>query len=118
MKKKNLFWILSFLFFFTQCKKANDVVVNEITYEVTLINSTTWHGSYLNENAEVVGISNVPSGWKYIFKDSKQIGVATLNAYSDGVNLNADANMKIYLNGKIVATGKSSSSPTLQYLIP
>ncbi len=113
MKSAIILFFSSLLLF--GCKKTT---TNEITYEVTLVNSTTWHGSYLNERAEVVGITDAPSGWKHTFKNTNNLAVAQLNAYPDGIDDSIDAIMTIYVNGKIVASGLSSVFAQVQYIFP
>ncbi len=113
---KKIWLLLIVTFALTACKK--EMSADEVTYEVTLVSSTTWHGSYLNENAQVVGITNVPSGWKYTFKNTNNLTVATLNAYPDGLSAGADCSMKIYVNGSVVVSGKSSISAQVQYIFP
>lgn len=115
MKQLMLFSLLSILFV-SSCKK--EPAVDEITYEVTLINATTWHGAYLNENTQVISLTSAPNNWKYTFKNDNDLAVATLQAYADGTSGTKDATMKIYVNGTVVAQGKASVSPQIQYLFP
>lgn len=98
------------------CSKEKGV--DEVIYEVTLINSITWHGSYLNENAQVIGVTNAPSGWRYSFKNSNHLVAATLTAYPDGLSASADCNLKILVNSSVVISGKSSISPMIQHIFP
>lgn len=114
--KKMLFIAATYLISFSSCKK--EATVDEVTYEVTLENSTTWHGAYLNKDAQVIGITGAPTNWNYTFKNTNNLIVVTLNAYSDGLGAGADANMKIYVNGTVVTSGKSSVSPQIQYQFP
>ena len=113
---KKILFAAAFFIFLSSCKKEDSV--DEVTYEVTLVNSNTWHGAYLNEDAQVIGITAAPNNWKYTFKNTNNLTVATLDAYSDGLGASADCNMKIYVNGSVVASGKSSISPRVQYVFP
>lgn len=110
---KSFFFLSLSISLFFGCKKES---IDEITYEVTLTGSDTWHGSYLNENAQAVGVENVPSGWKYSFKNSRKIATVIVNAYPDGINETSESFMKIYVNGILVASAKSSISPQAQYI--
>lgn len=115
MKQLMLFALLSILTL-SSCKK--EPVVDEVTYEVTLTSATTWHGAYLNENAQVISMTSAPNNWKYTFKNDNDLAVATLQAYADGTSGTKDATMKIYVNGTVVVQGKSSVSPQIQYIFP
>ncbi len=101
---------------FVSCKKAKSV--DEVTYEVVLISATTWDGIYINENAQTVSISSQRSGWKYSFKNTNGLMVATLLAFPNGTSSAADAIMRIYLNGKVVAEQKYSIASQVQYQLP
>lgn len=98
------------------CKK--EPKVDEVTYEVILTNSATWHGSYLDENAQAISITNAASNWSYKFKNTNDLAIAVIQAYPDGLSASADATMRIYVNGNKVAEGKSSVFPQLQYQFP
>ena len=114
--KQLMVFILSCSLCMSSCKKENKV--DEVTYEVTLTNATTWHGGYLDENAQAVSVNAASTNWKYTFKNSNNLAAATIQAYADGTNSAKDATMKIYVNGSVVAQGKSSVSPQLQYIFP
>ena len=111
--KKLVLLLLATIVIVCSCKK--DKKIDEITYEVTLSNSSTWHGAYVNENAQAIGVQNEVNNWKYSFKNVNDLSVAMLQAYADGLGTGADANMIIYLNGNLVASGKSSISPQVSY---
>jgi hypothetical protein len=113
--KKILFIALSSIVMLSACKK--EIKISEITYEVVLKNCSNWNGSYLNENAVVVGV-DVTGNWKYSFKNVNKLGAAVIQAYPDGLADDAEAFMKIYVNGKLVAEGRSSISPQLMYELP
>ncbi|MBX9782605.1 MAG: hypothetical protein K2X48_04840 [Chitinophagaceae bacterium] len=98
------------------CKKV--AKIDDVKYEITLISATKWHGAYMNENAEVVGVDNAITGWSYSFKNTKNLKAATLQAYPNGTNNNADCILKIYVNGTVVVSGKSSISPQVIYEFP
>lgn len=115
MKRLILFTMLSVLIA-SSCTKESKIA--EVRYEVSLINATSWQGAYVNQNAQVVGISSAPNNWQHSFKNTQGLTVATIQAYPDGTNSSRDALMKIYVNGKVVAEGYSSVSPQLQYLFP
>lgn len=100
----------------SSCKKESKV--DEIKYEVTLTSATSWYGAYLNESSQVVSMSSAPNNWTYTFKNINELVVVILQAYADGTSNTKDANMKIYVNGTVVAQGKSSASPQLQYIFP
>ena len=100
----------------SSCKKED--LVDEVTYEVTLTSSATWHGSYLDEHAQVVSITNAPTNWTYKFKNTNNLFVAMIQAYPDGLSVSADATMRIYVNGTVAAEGKCSVSPQVQYQFP
>ena len=117
MKKAILLSFIALTLLFS-CKKEKEISVDEVTYEVTLVNSTTWHGSYLNKSAQIIGITNAPTNWKHTFKNTNNLVVAQLDAYSDGLGVGADAYMKIYVNGTVVASGQSSISPRVMYIFP
>ena len=119
---KNIFCTLLLSLLLLSCKKESvssvGSQVDDITYEVNLLNASSWHGSFMNEHAQVVGIDNAPDGWKYSFKNSNGLVVLNLVAYADGFATGADAYLKIYINGRVVASGYSSSSPQVQYVYP
>lgn len=115
---KQTLWLILAILLNSACSGTEDLLVDEIKYEVTLINSTTWHGSYFNQDAQIIGVSNANSNWTKTFKNTNGLSVATLNAYPDGSANNSDALMKIYVNGKVVAQGLSSISPQVWYLFP
>lgn len=102
--------------FLSSCKKES--IVDEVTYEVILTSATFWHGTYFNKDAQIVSISTAPTNWTYTFKNTNELAVVTLQAYADGTSSTKDATMKIYVNGTVVAQGKSSSSPQIQYIFP
>lgn len=114
MRKKHLLFIL--IIFLLSCKKENKI--DDVTYEVALINSTTWHGSYFNENAQMVGVEDAPDGWKYSFKNTNHLITLQLDGYTDGFRNGADAFLVIKVNGRIVASGHSSISPSVSYVFP
>jgi Mycobacterium membrane protein len=115
MKQLMLFTLLTFLVV-SSCTKEPQV--DEVTYEVTLTSATSWHGAYLNEDAQVVSISTAPTNWTHKFKNNNELVAVTLQAYADGTSSTKDATMKIYVNGTVVAQGKSSVSPQIQYIFP
>jgi hypothetical protein len=98
---------------FWDCSKDE---VDEITYEVTLVNSTKWYGAYLNENAEVVGVSDGPSGWTYSFRNTNDLTVVSAVAFSDRPNAGGYCEMKILLNGRVVASGTTFGPHKLEYV--
>jgi len=114
--KLSYFFLIAIFQVFLSCEKTDSV--DEISYEVTLLNAPTWNGVYFNENAQVIGITDAPNNWKYTFKNHNNLIVVSLTAYADGLNANADAVMKIYVNGRVVASGKSSIWPQVQYQFP
>lgn len=114
-------YILIISFIFLSCKKSeNKSITNpdEIKYEVILENAQTWHGTFLNENAQVISVENATSGWSYTFININNVIAPTLLAYPDFISNNSDCVMKIKKNGNVVASGRSSISPMIQYLYP
>lgn len=108
--------ILPVLFVCLICISCNKSVNTDlIRYEVTLTGAFSWHGSYFNSNAQVVGISNAPNGWKHEFRNTNGLTVLVLSAYADCITSSCDALMKIYLNNRLVAEGWSSSMPQVMY---
>ncbi|MEO8769983.1 MAG: hypothetical protein ABI402_07855 [Ferruginibacter sp.] len=120
--KKTIIYLLMATSLFSACKKDELIIgnpsskVDEITYEVDLQNATTWHGSFMNENAKVVGIDNAPNHWKYTFKNTQNLIVLNVTGYTDGFATGADAHLKIFINGSLVASSYSSSFPQAQYV--
>lgn len=115
MKRLILLGLLISLFS-TSCKK--DIKVDEVTYEVTLINSTSWHGQYLDENANVVSVNNGANNWQYSFKNVNNLTMVLFQAYPNSTASNADVLMKIYVNGNKVAELLNSVFPQVQYYFP
>lgn len=103
------------------CKKESieKLLYDEVTYEVITVNSNTWHGIFLNENAELIVIDKGLSNWKYTFINKNGLLVAQLDAYPDNFSSNdADVLMKIYVNGRVMVSGKCSNSARLVYIFP
>lgn len=92
-----------FLCIFLSCKKEPKVF--EITYQVILLNATTWSGSYLDENGNIIDVTRQKSGWQYVFKDTKGLHALMLSAKPDTYNNYPDALMTIYVDGKRHASG-------------
>ena len=107
---------LAALLFMTSCKKEKKVA--EVKYEVTLTNSPTWHGVFLDKDGQAIGITSAPNNWQYTFANDNNLPVVTLLVYVDGTSPGADANMKIYVNGAVVAQSKASIYPQVQYQFP
>ena len=117
--KKVCVCILLLPIVFLSCKKSSSTPsIDEVTYEVTLVNATSWSGVYLNENAQVVNVPAAVSGWRYVFKNTNKLVVATLSAYPNGTSSLANATMRIYVNGTVVAEQKSLVTPQVQYQFP
>jgi outer membrane protein assembly factor BamB len=91
---------------------------DQITYEVLLLNASTWDGSYLDQEARVVSVTNGPLAWEHKFTNDKGLSVLTLQAYPNGIHPQAEAVMKIYINDKVVVEGSSFNSPQVQYIYP
>lgn len=103
------------------CKKEEkkyDPTTDVITYEVRLENATSWHGVYFNENAQAVDVTDAVSGWKYTFINKNLFIAPTILGYPDGTNINQDCVMTIKVNDVVVANGRSSISPQVQYVFP
>ena len=115
MKRITILGILALLVCLGSCKKSKP---EEVSYEVTLLGATTWHGTYINESGQVVGITGAPSDWKYIFTNSHDLVAVSITVYPDGTDPLASASKKILVNGKQVALGVYGSSPQLQYQFP
>ncbi len=121
MKKTIILLLLTSTFFYS-CKKADLITatstakIDEVTYEVDLQNATTWHGSFINEHAQVIGIDDAPNHWRYTFKNSQNLMVLNVTGYADGFTPGADAYQKIYINGSLVTSSYSSSFPQAQYV--
>ena len=115
MKRFIMYGILAVLVCLGSCKKSKP---QEVTYEVNLLGATTWHGTYLSENGQVVSITGAPSGWKYTFTNSKNLVIVSITTYADGTDPLASTSKKIYVNGKQVALGIYGSSPLLEYQFP
>lgn len=112
MKQLMLFVLLTALCT-TSCKKEPKVA--EIKYEVILTNATSWHGAYIDKYIRLIGITNATNNWTYTFKNDNDLQVVTLQAYPDGTRAGADALMRIYVNGTVVAEERSSVFPQVQY---
>ncbi len=108
--------VIFLIIFLIGCKKENKI--DEVIYSVALINATTWHGSYLNENAQVVGVENAPDGWTYSFKNTNNLSTLQIDGYTDGFRNGADAFLIIKVYSLFVASGHSSISPSLSYVFP
>jgi hypothetical protein len=115
MRRLIVFGFLACLFV-SSCKKEK--TVDEVTYEVTLTNASTWHGSYLDKDGQVIGITAAPNNWTYTFKNNNDLAAVTLQAYADGLSSSKDAVLKIYVNGSVVVQSISSVSPQVQYVFP
>ncbi len=113
MKKTGVFALLFFYAFAITCNKPVDA--DKIRYEVTLTDAATWHGSYLNATAQVVGLTNANNGWKHEFRNTSGLIVLALTAYPDCIIPGCDALMKIYINNNLVAEGWSSVMPQVMY---
>ncbi len=114
--KRLIVYVFIVSLYLSSCTKEKQA--DEVTYEVSLISSTSWHGAYLDKDASVVGITSAPNNWRYSFKNDNDLTVVTLQAYPDGTNPAADALMKIYVNGRVVVEGRSSIFPQVQYQFP
>lgn len=113
--------LISLFFSLVSCKKDSEKKVqgpDEIKYEVTLQNASTWNGSYVNEYGQAIPVNDAPSGWSFSFINNFNLIAPTIVAYPDGINVNADCFMIIKINGNIVASGKTSISPMVQFLYP
>jgi hypothetical protein len=109
--------IIAVLLLFEICPSCSKPVVGDkIRYEVTLTGASTWHGSYINANAQIMGITNAPSGWKHEFRNTIGLTVLVLNAYADCMVVGCNALMKIYVNNNLVAEGWSSVTPQVMYV--
>ena len=110
-------FILSVLFF--GCDK---IASDQIKYEVTLINCSSWSGSYFNQDASLISITGGSSGWTKSFTNSNGLTALSLQAIPDnfGTVSGMDALLKIYVNGQMVASGNYSSlgSQGLIYSFP
>ncbi len=96
------------LFFFSSCKK--DKQPDEIIYEVTLTNSSTWNGSYLNENDQLVDVAGMGNNWRYTFRNTNNlVAVFIVACPNTPYNITAEAYVKIYVNGKLVVSDRDSS---------
>lgn len=115
MKRFTFLGMLAVLVCLSSCKKNKP---EEVTYEVLLLAATTWHGTYLNDQGQVISVTGATNGWKHSFTNTKRLSMVTMTAYPDGTEPLAGATMRIYVNGKQVATSNSVISPQVQYQFP
>lgn len=115
MKQLMLFVLLTSLCI-SSCTKEPKVA--EIKYEVTLTNATSWHGGYMDKDFQIISITNAPNNWTHTFKNDNDMKALMLQAYPDGTRVGADALMRIYVNGMLVAEELSSVFPQVQYQFP
>ena len=83
--------------------------LTKVTYEVVPINCTLWEGGFVDEKGIVRGVANHQGKWRYSFEDVNHLKVYDLVAYPDCDVSDSDAIMNIYIDGEVVATGKSSA---------
>ena len=87
-----------------------------VTYEVLPVNCKLWEGGFVDEKGNVREVENHHGKWRYSFEDVNHLKVYDLVAYPESIETMGDTIMNIYVDGKVVASGKSSRCVHIRYL--